>query len=178
MDIKIPDENLVLLLDEVINRHSMRKRELNQKVLSKIRYLNANYRGIGDLSGIENLVNLETLYLSWNSFRDLTPLSKLPKLRRLDLSGNPQIDWAGLDVTFDSVEYLDIRSCMIESDEFLKHFPNLKEVSLYNNRIRSINMMYNLERLESVDLRHNSVSDEEIEVFINHTGCCVQAGTA
>ncbi|MFW6025859.1 MAG: leucine-rich repeat domain-containing protein [Candidatus Woesearchaeota archaeon] len=41
----------------------------------------ANIKDIRSLEGIEHLVNLKKLYLSHNKIEDLSPLSKLEKLK-------------------------------------------------------------------------------------------------
>jgi|HigsolmetaAR206D_1030411.scaffolds.fasta_scaffold00003_184 internalin A len=167
----IPDVALYRLFDRIINRSSLIRRDVDEKTLSKIRYLNANQREIRNLFGIELCRNLETLHLCGNRFTDISPLAMLPRLRYLDLSDNPQIDWTNLFVTFDSVEELELRNCGLETDEILLHFPNVRRVSLYHNRIPSIRILYQLKGLESVNLAQNPLSDEEMETFYNQTGC-------
>lgn len=58
--------------------------------------LMASGRGIRDLSGLEKLVNLRTIDLSYNQIRDITALGKLEQLTSLDLEGNLVSDIATL----------------------------------------------------------------------------------
>ena len=56
-------------------------------VAQKLRFLEVNDAQIRNLQGLA-LVNLETLVLKDNLIQDLSPLSELANLRKLDLAGN------------------------------------------------------------------------------------------
>ncbi|MXW45262.1 MAG: hypothetical protein F4109_05790 [Gammaproteobacteria bacterium] len=58
--------------------------------------LNAGYRGIQDLSGLESAMALEHLRLDGNRIRDLSPLSELQDLSSLHLDNNEITDLAPL----------------------------------------------------------------------------------
>lgn len=170
MTIEIPDKKLRYGLEKVINPPSLRKQELNKETLKNIRYLNLNNRNIINLEGIKWCEKLEVLYLADNSFEDISPLERLPKLQLLDLSMNPQIHWMSLSRPLYTVERLFLRSCELPNDLILKYFPNIRQVSLFHNQITQIEYLYDLQHLDSVDLLHNPIPAVELEVFYNQTG--------
>jgi Leucine-rich repeat (LRR) protein len=50
-----------------------------------------------DISPLKSLVRLEFLRLDGNLVEDITPIMELPKLRVLDVTGNPNAQRARLD---------------------------------------------------------------------------------
>ena len=63
--------------------------ELSSTVIrERLRFFELNDANIKDLRGIEHAANLETLILRNNLINDVSPIASLPKLRKLDLSGN------------------------------------------------------------------------------------------
>lgn len=170
MTLHIPDPALKQCLEREVNGSNLIKRELNEKTLANIRYLNCNSHQIQDLTGIEGCKNLEVLYLADNKLRDLVPLSNCNKLEILDLSMNPHICWNLLKKPFYSVKHIYLRSCHLMNDHVLNFFPKAIKVSLFHNQIQHIEQIYELALLESIDLLHNPISEEELEIFYNQTG--------
>lgn len=170
MDVHIPDVELFRGLERVINPPSVRERLLDKNTLAAIRHLNLNSRKIEDLSGIEWCRNVEVLYLAHNAIQNISPLEHLSKLRLLDLSGNPHIRWTGMSKPLLSVEQLFLRSCELQNDLILQMFPNVRQVSLFHNKLEQIEYLYDLKHLESVDLLHNPIPVDEKEIFYNQTG--------
>ena len=67
-----------------VNREALTKELVAEKLL----FLEASGLQLRDLTGLEAAKNLEVLILRDNFIEDLSPLSNLSKLRKLDLSGN------------------------------------------------------------------------------------------
>jgi hypothetical protein len=81
-DVSFPDANL-----EAAVRDALRKPEEGITVddMATLGVLDADDRGISDLSGLEHAVNLRELDLEGNEISDLGPLANLTNLRDLDL---------------------------------------------------------------------------------------------
>lgn len=109
--------------------------------VEKITALNAQHKGIGDLNGIENLTNLQTLDLDHNLISDINALTKLTNLKNLDLNNNKISDMSAL-----------------------KGLTNLQTLSLGYNNISNISPLKGLAKLHSLDLSNyyhasNYISD-------------------
>ena len=99
-DVSFPDANL-----EAAVRDALRISEEGITVddMATLSVLDADDRGISDLSGLEHAVNLRDLDLEDNEISDLGPLSNLTNLRELDLEDNeisdlgPLVANSGLD---------------------------------------------------------------------------------
>lgn len=167
---KIKDAELVKFLKGELNRFNLVKKPLDENTLSHIRYANISSWDIRDLSGIEGCVKLNHLYMANTEVSDLSPLLELDNLIALDISMNPQVDWSKINQPFETVKGLSLRSCELKSDEILKFFPNVINVSLFDNQISKIKRIHLLKKLEAVDLQHNLISKVELESFYNITG--------
>ena len=97
--------------------------------------LSANGRGIADLSGIEQLTQLEALDLAHNAIRDLSPLAGLRQLRLLDLSNN-----------------------QIEEVSPLGSLKQLQVLILVHNAVQDLAAILELDSLHSVNLTGNPLS--------------------
>ena len=62
--------------------------EITAELLAGLTDLNAEDRGITDLSGLEHATNLTTLLLGRNQISDISPLASLTSLTRLELWDN------------------------------------------------------------------------------------------
>ena len=97
--------------------------------------LSASGRGITDLSGIEQLTQLEALDLAHNAIRDLSPLAGLRQLRLLDLGNN-----------------------QIEEVSPLGSLEQLQVLILAHNAVRDLAAILELDSLHSVELTGNPLS--------------------
>ena len=78
-----------ILEREICSVLGVRGDELTAELVSeKLTSLELNDANLRDLRGLEVAQNLEVLILRDNLINDLSPISKLPKLRKLDVSGN------------------------------------------------------------------------------------------
>ena len=136
--------------------------------LSNIIDLQAPNSNIDDLSGIENLVNLEVLNLgleevngSWvnsNNITDLTPLANLTSLRELLLYKNSISDLSPLS-NLTNLTRLSADFNNISSVTPLKNLTALTRLDLRDNALSDITDLSNLTNLTSLDLSINNISD-------------------
>ena len=103
--------------------------------LAALEALNARGAGVADLSGLEGAVNLEALDLGNNPVADLRVLSRLPRLRVLNLDGTGADPWA------------------------IGGLKALTRLSLRGNGIEDLGSLSGLRRLEALDLGRNAVTD-------------------
>ncbi|XVF78877.1 hypothetical protein PTKIN_Ptkin14bG0172700 [Pterospermum kingtungense] len=117
----------------------------------------------GPIPSFYTLVNLTYLDLSSNKLHGNFEVDKsLSQLQDLDLSNNSFISLtSGSNVNYSlpSLQYLQLSSCNVtEVPDVLRNLPGLAILDLSYNRIRVIEaqMFLNLEKLQSLDLSHNS----------------------
>jgi len=98
--------------------------------------LNANDRGIVDLTGIEHATNLTYLWLYYNQISDISALSGLTNLTILYLFSN-----------------------QISNISALSRLTNLTDLGMSNNQISDISALSGLTNLTSLRLDYNQISD-------------------
>lgn len=119
---------------------------------------NENYVPIYDISGIENLVNLEELDLSANKVSDITPLKGLTKLKYLHLDYNKVNNIEPLK-GLRNLEVLSLYNTLISDITPLKNMINLQDVVLDFNKISDITPLKNLKSLRHLSLNCNEVKE-------------------
>ncbi|XVF78908.1 hypothetical protein PTKIN_Ptkin14bG0175700 [Pterospermum kingtungense] len=117
----------------------------------------------GPIPNFSTLVNLTYLDLSSNKLNGIFQLDKsLNQLNELHLSNNVFISLtsgSNVNASLPSLQSLGLSSCNImEVPDVVRNLPGLTTLDLSYNRICVIEaqMFMNLERLESLDLSHNS----------------------
>lgn len=130
--------------------------------------LDAKGMNIEYLDGIENLVNLQELYLEDNFIKDVSPLQNNIRLRVLDLRNNEITSLE--EINFDSIIYLHIRDLSLRHnvvrDEdgnatrlkditLLGQLLSLRDLDLRDNHVEDLTPISNLRRLTKLDLREN-----------------------
>lgn len=100
--------------------------------LLSLTQLSAQGRGVGDITGLEQLKKLQALDLADNRIAEIGPLAGLVELRLLDLEGNQVRDLAPLAA-----------------------LNRLEHLVLAGNRVREIAVLLDLAGLQSVDLSGN-----------------------
>ncbi|MCB2314152.1 leucine-rich repeat domain-containing protein [Clostridium tagluense] len=137
---------------------------------------------ITDLNGIEYFKNLETVSLARNDITNISPLSKLSKLKHLDLSSNLELadisplskllNLEYLDISsikkltnisplskLTKLEYLDAIGNKIKDVSPLSALPNIKTLKLSINEIEDISSLNKLSSLTNLHLGANKIKD-------------------
>ncbi|ELC6641711.1 leucine-rich repeat domain-containing protein [Listeria monocytogenes] len=130
-----PDAALAEIIRDTLGKSSVDD-IVTQAELDTITRVSESYRGIADISGMENLTNLGYLYLNNNQISDISPLANLTNLSNLDLYNNQISDISPLE-----------------------NLTNLSDLGLYNNQISDISPLANLTNLSNLDLNNNQISD-------------------
>ena len=125
---------------------------------------NYNVLEFNSIKGMEAAKNLETLTISGdsedssNSFKDVTPLKDLKKLKLLRLSHNAIKDLTPLkDLT--GLEKLYISHNQIEDVSILNNLKDLKSLDVSVNKVNNISVLKDLTNVENLDIRNNEISD-------------------
>ena len=113
---------------------------LTKEKLPMLHFLDADRKGVRDITGLAFATNLRELHLSENPIADLRPLANLTQLESLDLWGlSPD------------APNLDLRP--------LAGLINLEVLSLGQNRLADIHLLAGLKHLRTLELAHNDISD-------------------
>jgi len=178
MFVNIPDENLKTVINSILGKSS--GEEITDIELAKITHLNAEQRGIADLTGIEYLVNLSSIslgdnlisditplssltklnqiYLWHNQIKDISPLSSLPNLNRITLGDNQIEDISALSA-LTKLAVLEIPMNQVGDLSPLSFCTNLVELEMEGNLVNDISVLASLTNLSRIDLRENQISD-------------------
>ena len=114
----------------------------------------------GNLSPIAELTNLEDIFY-WGSGEpvpDLSPLTNLPRLRKIDIRGGGAVDPSPL-AELASVKELWLQDGGISDLSFLKKLTGLEQLNLERNNISDVSGLAGLTNLKWLDLRENTISD-------------------
>jgi internalin A len=171
-DLTIPDKKITFkdpCLDKLV-RETIGKLtgDLYKSDVQNIDELNAYglsvfERNINDLSGIENLTELEVLNIPnifWDGvhYLDISPLEKLSGLNTLDLTGKHIISLGPLhDETNLTTLYLSANK--ISDLSPLKNLINLSDVCLESNNISDLSPLSGLTNIQKLNLGINKISD-------------------
>ena len=116
--------------------------------------LDARYKGIVDLTGLEHATDLQTLVLIGNKIHDISPLSDLTGLVFIDLGENHISDLSPL-AALTRLETLHIWKNRIEDISPLTGLVHLKELLVENNDIRDFAPIDALTHLEVLNIKGN-----------------------
>jgi len=151
-------------------------------------HLNAIYRHIADLMGLEHAANLRvlglrdnqisdltplsgltqlvSLNLSMNQIDDLSPLARLSNLKNLDVHDNPMVTDISVVAEMPLLETLIIRFNSVSDISPLADANHLQHVELWGNRIRDLSPLAGLTSLSYLDVRFNPLNPEACAVHI------------
>ncbi len=121
-------------------------------------YLDAHNKGIDNLTGLEDAVNLTVLYLWDNQLSSISPLSGLTNLTTLWLSSNQISDISPLS-GLTNLTGLYLHNNQINDISSLSGLTNLTLLSLGENQISDISPLSGLTNLTWLLLPSNYISD-------------------
>jgi len=118
----------------------------------------SNQPGITDLAGIQCLVSLTELDLSYNTISDLSPLSSLTSLTHLTARGNIISDLSPLS-SLTSLDELNLVVNEISDLSPLSSLSELTHLALYDNDVSDLSPLSSLTSLRQLGLPNNAIGD-------------------
>ena len=154
--VDIPDPNLRTVLNKRLQKAP--NTPITQVELASLTSLQADDRGISELTGLEHAVNLERLSIRSNVLTDISLLGDLKNLVLLDLGWNHITDISAIAL-LKNLESLYLDTNQIRDISPLVDLPTLDTLHLRNNKIADISPLTLLNTLEQLDLEWNQISD-------------------
>ncbi len=147
--VEIPDPNLRAAIADALD--IPRGAPITQDDMNLLTYLDANRRGIMELSGLDTATQLVSLSLGQNAIADLSPLAHLTNMRSLDLRFNQINDISPLSRLI-KLEILIVPDNRINDLGPLAHLPRLVELNARVNPISDVAPLFHLTTLKYLDL--------------------------
>jgi internalin A len=175
--VTFPDGNLETAIRDAIGKPTG---DIMASDLAALTDLDADNKGISDLTGLDKCANLDMLHLEDNSITDLSPLASLAWLRDLNVGDNsiadltPLAGLAGLtelrvwknQVTdmsplsaLTDLEVLNIHGNALSSFSLLATFTKLRELGLSETGITDLSVLSGLNDLTWLHLSENGIAD-------------------
>ena len=176
--VSIPDPNLRIAIEDKLGKPA--GAPISQAEMENLTELSAPNRELTDLTGLEAGVNLVRLdlgdayvapegrFINSNSISDLSPLSRLTQLTRLDLEGNSIRDISPLS-NLTNLVILGLGNNAISDITALSGLTNLFFVGLWDNNISDISPLVvnsGFGQGEEVSVSENPLNDTSINVYI------------
>ncbi len=156
-NVTIPDANLRAAIEEALGKTSGATITTDDMVSLKV--LQANDRGISDLTGLESASRLRELHLNRNRITALSPLSGLKKLYRLDLDHNVTLSDLSPLSSLSNLNVLNIEHNTISDLSPLSKLTTLHHIRLTGNIISDLSPVAGLYNLRVLAIGDNLITD-------------------
>ena len=152
----IPDPNLYAAIAEALNKSPADS--ITVADIERLTRIDADERGISDLTGLEHATRLERIEFRRNSISDLSPLAGLIRLNNIKLRGNRITDVSPLaDLT--NVDWLGLEENAITDLSPLKDLIKLNGIGISGNPVSDVSPLASLVSLEGVAAWSTPISD-------------------
>ena len=132
--------------------------DFTQQQIRAITTIESDMMGMRDLTGLEQVVALETLVLAGNEITNITPLQRLRNLTTLNLAGNAITDITPLSGLTELIS-LDLGANNLTSIDALEDLTGLTTLDLRDNSLTDISLLANFTALTTLNLSGNSITD-------------------
>ncbi|MBE7150853.1 internalin, partial [Bacillus mycoides] len=168
---KEQNENVILdkSLQQHINKDNLGRENLNAPItkedllqIKTLKVLEAKGKEIKDVTGLEHMMNLESLTLEGVGLKNIEFISKLKQLKDVNLSYN-QIEDIGPISNLGHIEKLNLSNNNIKNIKPLFTVSSLKNLALSNNQISNVDLqgINQLDHLEALFVNNNAISSLE-----------------
>jgi len=137
--------------------------------LINVTKISLSFNDIQDLSPLKNLTKLESLHLSQNEITDLTPLANLKNLKKLFISANDVEDIGPL-AQMEQLEWLILIENQIKDITPLDNLVNLTLLRLNQNQIDDLSPLKALKNLNELNVSHNQIQDIDTVIEMSEAG--------
>ena len=152
--VEFADANLERCVREALDRP---QGTLTPADLASLTELDASYKNIESLAGLEHATALQSLALRGNAITDVSPLASLINLRKLWLWGNDIADMSPL-ASLISLRTLSLWGNEITDVSPLARLTNLQWLQLGDNNIADISPLASLTNLQWLGVVENALS--------------------
>ncbi len=152
--VEFADANLERAVREALDRP---QGPITPADLAALTELDASYKDIESLAGLEHATALTTLYLRGNAITDVQPLASLTNLQTLSLWGNKVADASPL-ASLISLRKLDMWGNEITDVQPFAGLINLQFLNLGDNAIADISPLASLTNLQWLGVMENALS--------------------
>ncbi len=152
--VEFADANLERAVREALDRPSG---PLTPADLAALTELDASYKNIESVAGLEHATALTTLYLRGNAITDVQPLASLTNLQTLSLWGNKVADASPL-ASLIRLRTLDMWGNAITDVSPLARLTNLQFLQLGDNAIADVSPLASLTNLRWLGVMENALS--------------------
>ncbi len=152
--VEFADANLEQAVREALDRPTG---PLTPADLASLTELDASYKNIQSVAGLEHATALTTLYLRGNAITDVSPLASLTNLHTLSLWGNKVADVSPL-ASLISLRKLDMWGNAITDVSPLARLTNLQFLNLGDNAITDVSPLASLTNLQWLGVMENALS--------------------
>lgn len=157
-EVRFPDKGL----EQCIRTQFDIKSELpiTNTDLEGIQTLKCQASKIKSLEGLQHAINLENIVFFFNEITDLSPLSKLTKLKEVNVGSNYLTNLDGLK-DLKEINNLQAQFNLLKNISALKNLPKLTNLELDHNLIDDISQLNPQSdgALTKLSLSHNKISD-------------------
>ena len=154
--VSIPDANLRTVIEELLGKTS--GAPIVAVEMARLTRIEADERGIRDLTGLEHAVKLERIELRHNSISDLSSLEGLIRLNNIKLRGNRITDVSPL-ARLTNVDWLGLEENQITDLSPLEGLIKLNGIGISGNPVLDVSPLASLRSLEGVAAWNTSISD-------------------
>ncbi len=152
--VEFADANLERAVREALDRP---QGPITPADLAALTELDASYKNIESLAGLEHATALTTLYLRGNAITDVSPLASLTNLQTLSLWGNKVADASPL-ASLISLRTLDMWGNAITDVQPFAGLTNLQFLNLGDNDIADVSPLASLTNLQWLGVMENALS--------------------
>ena len=152
----IPDPNLHSAIAETLGKSPGDL--ITEADLARLTRINADEKGITDLTGLEHATRLERIEFRHNAISDLSPLASLTRLNNIKLRGNRITDVSPL-AELTNVDWLGLEENSITDLSPLKRLIKLNGIGISGNPISDVSPLASLISLEGVAAWSTPISD-------------------
>ena len=145
--VHIPDPNLRAAIAESLGRSP--NAPITVEEMQRLRQVDARYRGVRDLTGLQFATNATEVYLDGKSISDISPLAGLINLRRLKLDENPVSDISPLRGLI-NLTSLDLSRTLVSDISPLRSLINLTDLNLGNTLVSDLSPLAKLINLKNL----------------------------
>ena len=152
----IPDANLRAAIAEGLGKAP--NASITQADIARLTRIDADERGISDLTGLEHATRLERIEFRHNAISDLSPLAGLIRLNNIKLRGNRITDVSPL-AELTNVDWLGLEQNAITDLSPLKGLVKLNGIGISGNPVSDLSPLARLVSLNRIDAWNTPISD-------------------